>query len=150
MNRRVVDLWAPAIGASGTVLAYGHWGAPVLVFPSEAGRAGDFESNGMVDAVADLVEQGRVKLYCVDSHDAQSWSDRGLPLEERARRHGEYEGWILDQVVPWIHEDCGGPLPAETNFCPACGHSVAADEFAPPAEDLDQTLIRRWSSGEED
>jgi esterase/lipase superfamily enzyme len=114
MNRRVVDLWAPAIGASGTVLAYGHWGRPVLVFPSEAGRAGDFESNGMIDAVADLVEQGRVKLYCVDSHDAQSWSDPGLPLEERARRHGEYEGWILDQVVPWIHEDCGGLVPIAT------------------------------------
>jgi esterase/lipase superfamily enzyme len=109
MSRRVIELWAPAIGASGTVLGYGHWGRPVLVFPSEAGRAGDFESNGMVGAVADLLEQGRVKLYCVDSHDAQSWSDRGLPLEERARRHGEFEAWILDQVVPWIHEDCGGP-----------------------------------------
>jgi esterase/lipase superfamily enzyme len=114
MNRRVVDLWAPAIGASGTVLAYGHWGPPVLVFPSEAGRAGDFESNGMIDAVADLLEQGRFKLYCVDSHDGQSWSDRGLPLEERARRHGEYEAWILDQVVPWIHEDCAGLPPIAT------------------------------------
>ena len=44
---------------------------------------------------------------------------------------------------------CGGPLAADTNFCPACGHSVAADEFAANVEDLDQTLIRRWSSGEE-
>jgi len=44
---------------------------------------------------------------------------------------------------------CGGPLAAETNFCPACGHSVAADDFAASVEDLDQTLIRRWSSGEE-
>jgi Double zinc ribbon len=44
---------------------------------------------------------------------------------------------------------CGGPLAAETNFCPACGHSVAGDEFAASVEDLDQTLIRRWSSGEE-
>jgi len=44
---------------------------------------------------------------------------------------------------------CGGPLAAETNFCPACGHSVAADDFAASVEDLDQTLIRRWSSGED-
>ena len=99
----------PAIGASGTVLAYGHWGRPVLVFPSEAGEAGDFESNGMIDAVADLLDGGRVKLYCVDSYDAQSWSDRGIPLEERARRHGSYKSWIIDDVASWIFEDCGGP-----------------------------------------
>jgi double zinc ribbon protein len=45
---------------------------------------------------------------------------------------------------------CGGPLPADTNFCPACGHSVAADEFPSGNEDLDQTLIKRWSTGEDD
>ncbi len=31
-----------------------------------------------------------------------------LPLEERAQRHGWYESWILDQVVPYIVDDCGG------------------------------------------
>jgi esterase/lipase superfamily enzyme len=103
MTRRAFDLWSPAVGASGGVLAYGTWGRPVLVFPSEAGKAGDFESNGMVDAVADLLDAGRVKLYCVDSYDAASWSDRSIPLEERARRHGAYESWIVEQVAPWIH-----------------------------------------------
>lgn len=45
---------------------------------------------------------------------------------------------------------CGGALPADTNFCPACGHAVAAEEFPSQSEDLDQTLIRRWSTGEDD
>jgi hypothetical protein len=58
MRRRGVDLWSPAIGASGAVIAYGHWGRPVLAFPAEAGHAGDFESRGMVDAVADLARGG--------------------------------------------------------------------------------------------
>ena len=110
---RVVDLWSPAIGAAGTVVVHGHWGAPVLVFPSENGRADDFAANGMVDAVRDLVDGGRVKLYCVGSHDGASWSNRSIPLEERARRHGAYESWILDQVVPFVHDDCG-PLPVLT------------------------------------
>jgi hypothetical protein len=45
---------------------------------------------------------------------------------------------------------CGGVLPAATNFCPACGHSVAADEFPPGAEDIDQTLVRPWPPAEDD
>src|SRR4029453_7941335 len=24
------------------------------------------------------------------------------------RRHGAYESWIVDRVVPWIRDDCGG------------------------------------------
>jgi esterase/lipase superfamily enzyme len=90
-----VQLHSPAIGAAGNVVVHGHYGRPVLVFPSEQGSAWDYESNGMVAAVGDLVAAGRVKLYCVDAFDAG----------ERWR----YESWILDQVVPFIHEDLGGP-----------------------------------------
>jgi esterase/lipase superfamily enzyme len=92
----------------GAVIAYGHYGRPVLVFASEQGRAWDFENNGMIDAVADLIDGGRVKLYCVDSGDAQTWSDRSIPTEERARRHDTYEQWITQLVLPWISDDCGG------------------------------------------
>jgi esterase/lipase superfamily enzyme len=111
------EIWSPAIGAAGTVIRYGHFGRPVLVFASEQGRAQDFEANGMVDAVAGLLAAGRVKLYCVDSFDAASWSDRTIPLEERARQHGRYESWILGDVVPWIYADCGGQLELATLGC---------------------------------
>jgi esterase/lipase superfamily enzyme len=103
------DEWAvPGWIGTGRVIAYGHYGRPLLVFPSDAGRCTDFEDRGMVDAVAGLVEAGRVKLYCVDSFDTSSWRDDSLSLEERARRHGGYEDWIVDQVVPRIHDDCKG------------------------------------------
>ena len=112
-----VELTAPASGWRGQVVGYGHWGTPVLVFPSEAGRAFDFENNGMVDAVRWLVDAGKVKLYCVDSADAVTWSDRSVPTEERAARHDQYERWVLDQVVPYVHGDCGGPTPLVTVGC---------------------------------
>jgi esterase/lipase superfamily enzyme len=99
------------------LIAYGHFGRPVLVFPSEQGRAWDFENNGMVDAVAGLLDAGRVKLYCLDSADTETWSDRWLPLEERARRHGGYEWWVTERAVPWIHGDCGGPVEIATLGC---------------------------------
>ena len=93
----------------GGVLAYGHWGRPVLVFPSQQGECWQYEERGMIDAVAGLIDAGRVKLYCVDSYDSWSWHDQGLPLEERARRHGHYDWWILERVVPFVFDDCGGP-----------------------------------------
>jgi esterase/lipase superfamily enzyme len=79
VNREVAQLWSDALGAAGTVIRYGHWGRPVLAFPSEQGQAGDFENHGMIGAVAALVDAGRIKVYCVDSYDAVSWSNRDIP-----------------------------------------------------------------------
>jgi len=89
----------------------------VLVFPTEQGKAKDFEQNGMVAALSGLLDSGRVKLYCVDSYDAFSWSNREISLEERARQHGHYESWILGEVVPFIHADCGGAPEIATLGC---------------------------------
>jgi esterase/lipase superfamily enzyme len=108
MRRDQIELDAPSIGGAGTVIAYGHWGRPLLLFPAEGGRAWDPEGQGMVAAVADLLDAGRVKLYCVDSYDAASWSNRSIALEDRARAHGAYEAWIVDRVVGFVHADCGG------------------------------------------
>ncbi len=108
MRRQRVELPLEGSGQQLSVIAYGHYGRPVLVFPSEAGRACDFESNGMVGAVADLVEAGRVKFYCVDSLDGWSWANRDASIEERARRHDYYTGWLVQQAIPWIADDCSG------------------------------------------
>ncbi len=117
MEREQVELEVPGTDRTGTMIRYGHFGRPVLVFPSEAGRARDYEDNGMVGAVADLVDAGRVKLYCVDAFDHLTWSDRSIPVEERARRHGGYEAWILEQVVPAIGRDASGAASIVATGC---------------------------------
>lgn len=90
------------------MLAYGDWGRPVLVFPSERGNCAQYEDSGMVEALAPLLEAGRAKLYCVDSYDGWTWHDASVPLEERARRHTLYESWIVERVVPFIRDDTAG------------------------------------------
>jgi esterase/lipase superfamily enzyme len=104
---RHAELTTPS-GWTGQVVAHGHFGRPVLVFPSEGGNAWDFENNGLLEAVRWMVDAGRVKFYCVDSADGQTWSDQSVSLEERAQRHDDYERWLLDQVLPWVDEDCAG------------------------------------------
>jgi esterase/lipase superfamily enzyme len=105
VHRRELSLWSPAIGADGRVIAYGHWGRPLLAFPSQEGAAWQYEERGMIEAIAGPIEAGLVKVYAVDSFDSGSWYREGLPLEERARQHGLYEDWIVNQVVPFVQED---------------------------------------------
>jgi esterase/lipase superfamily enzyme len=90
------------------ILVYGRYGRPLLVFPAQQGRRYEWEERGMIDTIAGLIEDGRVKVYCVDSWDSATWQDERLPLEERAVRHGAYEEWLVNHVAPWIHADCDG------------------------------------------
>ena len=102
MERRDVELGPLRL------IAYGHWGRPVLAFPSELGRRWDWEDRGMVSALAPLIDGGRIKLYCVDAVDEYTWRADDVPLEERARRHGEYEAWVNAVVAPWVHAETDG------------------------------------------
>lgn len=102
----VLESWA--IGRS-NVLIYGHYGRPLLWFPSDAGQAQDFANNGLLDAVHDLIEAGRVKVYAIDSYDAASWRRADLPLEDRAREHEKFHDYVVNDVVPLIFGDSGGP-----------------------------------------
>jgi len=117
MRRDVVELASPELGWAPRVLVHGSYGRPVVVFPSSEGRAEDYESNGMVEAVRPLLEAGRVKLYCIDSWDGGSWYRSDLELEDRAQLHEAYERWVVQGVVPFIDDDCGGRQEMLTTGC---------------------------------
>ena len=99
---------APSLGGSAEVAVHGHWGRPVIWFPSEGGAPWDFEANGMLDAVRPAIDDGRITVFCVPSFDSRSWSASWMPLGDRARNHRRYEDWIIWQVVPFIRDQCGG------------------------------------------
>lgn len=99
--------FSDSLGQEMALKVFGYFGKPVIAFPAQAGRFYDFENFGMVQAVESHIETGRIKLYCVDSVDAQSWANwDALPLD-RARRHQDYDRYIAFEVAPFIRQHCG-------------------------------------------
>jgi esterase/lipase superfamily enzyme len=95
------------LGREMEMLIFGHAGAPVLVFPTTGGRFYEFEDRGMVAALADRIEEGRLRLYCVDSVDSESWYNRNAAPKDRIRRHMQFEEYILGEAVPQMQQSCG-------------------------------------------
>lgn len=108
MLRRYETLHSLAVGRGVEVLAFGHHGTPLIAFPSGGGRFYDFEDNGMIGAVAHLIGAGKVKVYCPDSLDRESWLAGGDP-HGRAIRHNAYHDFIVEDLVPAIRADCRDP-----------------------------------------
>jgi esterase/lipase superfamily enzyme len=102
-------LWSHAMQRHLHVWCYGHWGEPFVVFPSAAGMAHEWEAQGMVGALSDLIEAGRLKLYCTESNVSEAWTDRSAPADWRIGRHRAYECYVLDDLVAFVRDDCRTP-----------------------------------------
>lgn len=100
---------SPELGRPVHLWRYGHYGPPVLAFPSASGMAHEWERGGMVEALGPLLAAGRLKLYCVESNVSEVWTQKEAPIDWRMGRHQLYERWVLDRMVPFIREDCRWP-----------------------------------------
>jgi esterase/lipase superfamily enzyme len=91
-----------------TVVRWGTFGRPVLVFPTAGGDAEEIERNGLVHSCEDLLTGGRVKLYSVDSVAGQAMIARSGSPEHRLWLLSQFQECIRREVVPAIHADLGG------------------------------------------
>lgn len=102
--------WAsPSLGREMALKVYGHWGLPILVFPCSRGRYFDYEGMGMIAAISGVINAGRIKLFCVDSVDEESWYNFAVSPAERNARHEAYDRYITDEVIPFVREHCRMP-----------------------------------------
>ena len=102
MKRAYHKWWSGELGRDMEMLVFGHDGLPAIVFPTSCGRFYEFEDRGMVDAVRDKLEGGRLQLFCVDSVDGESWYNRDVSPQWRIARHVQYEKYILREVLPLV------------------------------------------------
>lgn len=120
MHREHKRWWSPSLGRDMDLLVFGHAGAPLLVFPSSLGRFYEWEDFGMVGALHNQLEHGLNQLICVDSVDAESLYNKHVDPYTRISRHKQYQGYIVNEVVPFIQQR------AHTDFIMVSGASFGA------------------------
>ena len=135
MHRDYVKWFSPSLGRDMELLVFGHSGTPILAFPSSLGRFHEWEDFGMVRALANQLHEGHNRLYCVDSVDAESLYNRGVDPYVRIKRHQQYEHYIFNEVVPFIHHS------SNQRFIIASGASFGAYHAA------NAVLKRPWDFG---
>lgn len=109
MKRQHVMIDSPSMGRKMHLWAFGHWGAPLLVYPTAAGFAHEWDRQGLIDVLAPLIEAGKLKVYCPESNVAEAWTRRETDPTWRIGRHRAYEEFIVSTLVPAIRADCNSP-----------------------------------------
>ena len=94
--------WSRMLGRDMEFKVYGHAGTPVLALPARGGRFYDWENNGMPDAIAPLLNEGKVQLFCADSIDAESLLAGDTAPRRRAEMQEKYFNYLTGELAPRI------------------------------------------------
>ena len=105
--------WSRVLGREMEFKVYGTAGVPVLALPARGGRFYDWENNGMPDAVASLLNTGKVQLFTADSIDAECLRTGDVSPRRRAELQEKYFCYLTGELAARIRElngDADAPL----------------------------------------
>jgi len=87
------------------MLVFGHDGFPVILFPPEKGRYYTNKDFGLIDSASDLIDDGKIKIYCPDGIDNDSWYNYSIHPSDRIKTHNGYENLILHDVIAFAKHE---------------------------------------------
>ncbi|MEW6730373.1 MAG: alpha/beta hydrolase-fold protein [Acidobacteriota bacterium] len=105
--RKEVHWWySPNLGYDMPIAVYGHYGRPVLMFPTAAADFEEYERFLLIDAIAPHIESGKIKVFSINSINRESWMNDQIHPGEAAYRHAQYDRYVSQEVVPFIYHHC--------------------------------------------
>ena len=107
MQRETWTWKSPSVGREMRLARWGHFGKPVIWFPTGGGDFLDVERFLMVRALQPLVDAGRIKLYACESV-SRTWIDPHVASREKTMMQARYDKYLVDELLPFIAADCGG------------------------------------------
>ena len=108
-DKVVARWWSERVEREVTLVRWGTIGQPLLLFPTAGGDAEEIERFQMIDALAPLLDTGRIKIYSCDSV-----AGRALVNREGSARHqmwlqNQFHHYVRHEVAPAIRADCKSP-----------------------------------------
>jgi esterase/lipase superfamily enzyme len=107
--KEVSRWWSPRLERDVTVARWGHWGVPVLLFPTAGGDAEEIERMEVIAALGPLLEVGRIKVYSCDSVAGRAWISKEHSWSYCSLLQERFDGFVRQEVVPAIRTDSRSP-----------------------------------------
>lgn len=90
-----------------SLVRWGHFGQPVLIFPTAGGDAEEIERMLLIKVLDPLLADGRVKVYSCDSVAGKALANKEGSVAHRCWMMNQFQEYVAAEVVPAIRQDCG-------------------------------------------
>jgi esterase/lipase superfamily enzyme len=107
MKEKNIKFYSHILSQDINIQISGHWGYPILMFPTSMGGYLQNKEFGLLDTVDDLVDAGKIKLYNLETIDFQSFYAKDLPAQAKIYNYNLYTKFLKEELVPAIQIECG-------------------------------------------
>ena len=121
MQREIHGWHSPALHKHMDCTVYGHYGFALLMLPTAAADFLEYERFQLIDAISGPIEAGKVKVFSINSINAESWLHPHMHPRDMAIRHQQFNEYVFNEVVPFIKQMTSQETPVYT-----CGASLGA------------------------
>jgi esterase/lipase superfamily enzyme len=108
MRRDITSWYSDRLRQEMPLVAYGHYGPPVLMLPTAAADFLEYERFHLINSVEPWLSQGKAKIYSVNSVNKQALLNKHAAPWEKIDWLNRYDGYLTEEVLPLIRSDCGG------------------------------------------
>ena len=84
MQERNINFYSHILGKNLSLQVIGHWGYPVLMFPTSMGSVSQNKDMGLIKSVKQLIDGGVIKVYNIETIDFESFYGKGISPHDRA------------------------------------------------------------------
>lgn len=107
MQREIVSWFSPSLNKDMEVAVYGHHGFALLLIPTATSDFLEYERNGIIESIKPLIDSGKVKVYCINSINGESWLNPHMNGYDKAVRHQSYNDYVIKEVISFVNNTCG-------------------------------------------
>lgn len=129
MRRETTAWYSERLGREMPLVAYGHFGPPVLMLPTAAADYLEYERFQLTDSFRWWLDQGKVKLYSINSVNQLALLNQQSVPWQKIEWLSRYESYVLEEVLPLIQRDCGDQAVRPFLLGISLGATSAADLF---------------------
>ncbi|MGE6221763.1 esterase family protein [Nubsella zeaxanthinifaciens] len=131
MREELQKWYSPSLNKDMETLVFGDAGQPVILFPTSMGRYYENKDFKLIDAIANFINEGKIKVYCPDSVDALSWYNKNIHPADRVKNHIWYDKYVLEELLP-LAKNQTGHAKVITAGCSFGGYHAANFGFRHP------------------
>lgn len=105
MVEHYYTIFSSHLGTDVPVLVSGHYGYPVILFPTSLGKFDQNKDFGLIDSVSHWINEGKIKIYSVGTFDAMTFYNEDMPPAMRMHNYTLYDRFLSEELAPRIlHE----------------------------------------------
>ncbi|MFK8101332.1 MAG: esterase family protein [Saprospiraceae bacterium] len=115
MKREIHKWHSPSLNKEMEIVIYGHYGDALLLLPTAAADYLEYERFLLIDAISKPINEGKFKVFSINSINSESWLNSEMHPKHKAMRHQQFNTYVEQEVVPFIKTHTSKETPIYTS-----------------------------------